>query len=254
MKRMYVWATLLLSFGLCGFPLASCGDDDDDVLTDVTAPDNGNDNKGDGKEEGNGNKTDLNGHEAVDLGLSVKWATCNVGANSPEEYGGYYAWGEIEEKDIYDYSNYKYCNYSEKSITKYCTHSSDGTADNKILLDSEDDAAHVKWGGSWRIPTYSEFSELLNENCCSWTWTTQNNVNGYVVLSKINGNSIFLPAAGYRSEGDIDREGTYGSYWSASLYETYSDDFAHVLSFSISLLHTRKRDRSYGFSVRPVTN
>ena len=262
MKRTYVWATLLLSFGLCGLSLTSCGDDDDDVLTEVTVPGNGNDNngdsgdegsgdEGDGKEdEGNGDKTDLNGHEAVDLGLSVKWATCNVGASSPEEYGGYYAWGETEEKDYYDWSTYKYCNGSSSTLTKYCTSSYYGTVDNKTVLDPEDDVAHVKWGGSWRMPTSDEINELFNN--CSWTWTIQNGVNGYVITSESNGNSIFLPAAGRRRGEELNFSALYGDYWSASLSKG-SNNHACYLNSRSGRFMNRNESRLYGFSVRPVT-
>ncbi|MBO5181812.1 MAG: hypothetical protein J6B92_07990 [Paraprevotella sp.] len=266
MKRTYVWATLLLSFGLCGSSLTSCGDDDDDVLTEVTVPDNGNDNNGDSDGDGSGNgdgegdgkedegddgKPDLNSHEAVDLGLSVKWATCNVGANSPEEYGGYYAWGETEEKSNYDWSTYKYCKGSYDTMTKYCTNSSYGTVDNKTVLDPEDDVAHVKWGGSWRMPTSSEIQELVNN--CLWTWTTQNGVNGYVVTSKSNGNSIFLPAAGYRWGEFVNDSGSGGYYWSASLNEDRSDYASYLGFYSGNRYLYYYFDRYYGFSVRPVT-
>ena len=262
MKRTYVWATLLLSFGLCGSSLTSCGDDDDDVLTEVTVPGNGNDNNGDsgdegsgdgdgGKEdEGNGNKTDLNGHEAIDLGLSVKWATCNVGANTPEEYGGYYAWGETEEKDYYDWSTYKYCQGSKNTLTKYCTDSSSGIVDNKTVLDPEDDVAHVKWGGSWRMPTSTEIRELLNN--CSWTWTIQNGVNGYVVTSKSNGSNIFLPAAGNRWHQDVSNSEVGGYYRSASLFKYNSED-DYSLCFDDDSWYLYDNARYDGFSVRPVT-
>lgn len=257
MKRTHVWATLLLSLGLCSLSLASCGDDDDDVLTDVTAPDNGNDNNQDSGDNGNSNEgsenggiIDVNGHKAVDLGLSVKWATCNVGANSPEEYGGYYAWGETEEKDYYDWSTYKYCNGSSNSLTKYCTDSDYGTVDSKTVLDSEDDVAHVQWGGSWRMPTELEFNELLNN--CSWTWITQNGVNGYVVTSKTNKNSIFLPTAGQRLRESIRYRGSDGSYWYTSLSKTYSFD-AYLFSFGLNRFNWSSHNRRMGISVRPVT-
>lgn len=265
MRRTYVWAILLLSFGLCGSSLTSCGDDDDDVLTEVTVPGNGNDNNGDSDGDGSGNgdgegdgkedegddgKPDLNGHEAVDLGLSVKWATCNVGANSPEEYGGYYAWGETEEKDYYDWSTYKYCRGSFIALTKYCTNSIFGTVDNKTVLDPEDDVAHVKWGGSWRMPTLSEINELLNN--CSWTWTTQNGVNGYVVTSKSNGNSLFLPAAGNHWYENVVDSGSYGDYWSSSLNENSIDNTCYLYFYSGSR-GLDDNTRCFGFSVRPVT-
>ena len=135
---------------------------------------------------------------AIDLGLpsGIKWASCNVGATEPWEYGGYYAWGETEEKSNYDTSTYKYCNGSYFSMTKYCTSSSFGTVDNKTTLEPGDDVAHVKWGGSWRMPTKAEQDELRNN--CTWTWTTLNGVDGYRVTGP-NGNSIFLPAAGFRT-------------------------------------------------------
>ena len=133
--------------------------------------------------------------EAIDLGLpsGTKWANMNVAASTPEEYGGYYAWGETEEKDNYSWSTYKWCRGSYDTQTKYCTDSSYGTVDNKTVLDPEDDVAHVKWGGTWRMPTLDEQKELLNK--CTWNWTTQNGVNGYKGTGP-NGNSIFLPAAG----------------------------------------------------------
>ena len=139
-------------------------------------------------------------HEYVDLGLSVKWATCNVGASKPEEYGDYFAWGETQPKNTYDWSTYKWCNGSYDTQTKYCTKSSYGTVDNKTQLELSDDAARANWGGSWRMPTDAEMTELREQ--CTWTWTTQNGVYGYKVTSKKSGytnKSIFLPAAGYRS-------------------------------------------------------
>ena len=133
-----------------------------------------------------------NGHEYVDLGLSVKWATCNVGASKPEEYGDYFAWGETQPKDYYDWSTYKWCNGSYDTLTKYNTNSSDGTVDNKTTLDLSDDAARANWGGSWRMPTSAEQDELCNN--CTWTCTKINGVEVYKVTSNINGNFIFLPS------------------------------------------------------------
>ena len=115
-------------------------------------------------------------YQAVDLGLSVKWATMNVGATSPEDYGGYYAWGETEEKSNYDWETYKWCNGSYNNMTKYCTDGYYGTVDNKRVLDPSDDVAHVKWGGSWRMPTSDEIKELTDE--CNWQWTSLNGVDG----------------------------------------------------------------------------
>ena len=188
---------------------------------------------------------------AVDLGLSVKWACCNVGATNPEEYGGYYAWGETEEKSDYSPDTYKWYKYdgSDYSITKYCTDSYYGRVDNKTVLDPEDDVAHVKWGSSWRMPTSGEQKELLNE--CTWKWTELNGVNGYRVTGP-NGNSIFLPAAGYRSGAGLGGRGTFGYYWSSSLGYMYSSGYAYYLDFVDDNHYWGLDTRSGGQSVRPV--
>ena len=153
--------------------------------------------------------------KAIDLGLSVKWAECNVGATKPEEYGGYYAWGETEEKSNYNWGTYKWCNGSKDTMTKYCTDSSYGTVDNKKTLDLEDDVAHVKWGGDWRMPTRAEWDELLNE--CTWTITRQNGVCVYKVTGP-NGNSIFLPA-------EIEFS---NYYWTSSLVSGNSAYYLYI--------------------------
>ena len=199
-----------------------------------------------------------NGHDYVDLGLpsGLMWAAYNVGASKPEEYGGYYAWGETEEKENYTWSTYKWCNGSYDTMTKYCTNSSYGTVDNKTTLDLEDDVAHVEWGGSWRMPTKAEQDELRNN--CTWQWTTQNGVKGYKVTSKTNGNSIFLPAAGYRYATDLNDIGK-GDYWSSSLYEGHSDNaydlyFGSADKYFGSGYYNWYQDYRYnGYSVRPVS-
>ncbi len=164
-----------------------------------------------------------NGYTWIDLGLpsGLKWATCNVGATLPEEYGDYFAWGETSPKTTYDWSTYKYCNGTSDSMTKYCTDSEYGIEDNKTMLELSDDAAHVNWGGTWRMPTKYEQDELRNTKYCSWSWTTQNGVNGYKVTSKKNGNSIFLPAAGFCVDSYFGRAGSWGYYWSRSLNAGY---------------------------------
>ena len=194
---------------------------------------------------------EINGHEYVDLGLpsGLKWATCNVGATAPEEYGGYYAWGETEEKESYDWSTYKWCNGSSSTMTKYCTSSSYGTVDNKTVLDPEDDVAHVKWGGNWRMPTKAEQNELRDN--CTWTWTTENGVNGYMVTSKTNGNSIFLPAAGYRRGTGLRNGDSSGNYWSSSLGGSHGND-AYGLNLFSDNYDWYEFDRYKGRSVRPV--
>ena len=185
----------------------------------------------------------------VDLGLSVKWATCNVGAETPEDLGKYYSWGETESKEFYDWTTYKWCRGSYNTQTKYNTESSYGTVDNKTTLDLSDDAATANWGGSWRMPTEAEQYELCNN--CTWTWTTQNGVNGYKVTSKSNGNSIFLPAAGWRSGSSLCNAGSLGDYWSSSL-ETVYPICASNFYFYSSYVGWNYNNRGYGFSVRPV--
>lgn len=160
---------------------------------------------------------DANGHEYVDLGLSVKWATCNIGATTPEDYGNYYAWGEAKPQSTYNWSTYKWCNGSSSTFTKYNTSSSFGTVDNKTVLDLADDAANANWGGAWRMPTDAEWQELRDN--CTWTWKPLNGINGFEVKGS-NGNAIFLPAAGFRSSNDVFYTGHYGCYWSSSLDTT----------------------------------
>lgn len=181
-------------------------------------------------------------HEAVDLGLSVKWATCNVGANNPEDYGDYYAWGEIETKSDYSWGTYLDSpNRDGKSFTKYAT-------GKKTQLDIEDDVAHVKWGGSWRMPTKAEMDELRTK--CTWTWTTQDGVKGYVVTGP-NGKSIFLPAAGYRGGSSLYDTGSYGQYWLSSLLLENNSIYAYILYF-IPKVKESYFNRYCGLSVRPV--
>ena len=181
--------------------------------------------------------------QAVDLGLSVKWANMNVGATNPEGYGEYFAWGETATKTTYDWSTYFDTNDGGRSFTKYNNNG------GKTILDPEDDAAHVNWGGSWRIPTKAEWQELLDN--CTWTWTTQNGINGYKVTSNKAGYTdkfIFLPAAGYRSGSDLDYVGSDGEYWSSSLHgNSYGAWRLRLNSHSLG-----SASRCYGRSVRPV--
>ena len=195
---------------------------------------------------------DSNGYDYVDLGLpsGIKWASFNVGATKPEEYGGYYAWGETEEKENYSWSTYKWCNGSSSTMTKYCTDSSYGAVDNKTVLDPEDDVAHVKWGGDWRMPTTEEQHELLDN--CTWQWTTLKGVYGYRVTGP-NGNSIFLPAAGSRHGTDAYGRGSSGFYWSGSL-DRSGCERACYLYFSVNYFDWYcSTIRFYGQSVRPVS-
>ena len=204
-----------------------------------------------------------NGYEWVNLGLSVKWATCNVGATKPEEYGDYFAWGETEPKTTYDWNTYKwatatwdatYESWQLETLTKYCTSSGYGTVDNKTVLELADDAARANWGGAWRMPTDAEWTEL-RENC-TWTWTSDYNgtgVAGRIVTSNINGNSIFLPAAGFRDDRDFGLlgAGDDGGYWSSSL-GTDKPDYAWNVYFDLGNVDGYDSGRYGGQSVRPV--
>ena len=194
-------------------------------------------------------------HEWVDLGLpsGTLWATCNVGASNPEELGSYFAWGETATKDFYEWSTYKWCNGSETTMTKYCTNSdygNDGFVDNKTELDPEDDAAYVNWGPSWRMPTTEQQCELY-ENCSS-DWTTQNGVNGRLFTGP-NGNTMFLPAAGYRWCASLYDAGSWGHYWSRTLFSILPI-YAYGLDFySISGgVYKYYYYRGYGQPVRAV--
>ena len=193
--------------------------------------------------------------EPVDLGLSVLWATCNVGAAYPEDYGDYFAWGETATKTDYSWTTYKYCKGTYKTMTKYCTNSSygsygyNGFTDNKTVLDPEDDAATVNWGGAWRMPTDAEMTELVEQ--CTWTWTTQNGVNGHKIVGP-NGNSIFLSAASFKYGTSHDLVGLLGTYWSSSLYITYSP-YAFYLEFGTGSFGLFPgEDRCIGKPVRPI--
>ena len=196
-----------------------------------------------------------NGYEYVDLGLSVKWATYNVGTDIPEGYGDYFAWGETESKSYYNWNNYKWCNEGLiTSISKYTDkpdNALNGIPDNKTTLELADDVANVNWGGTWRMPTADEYQELLDE--CTWTWITKNEVNGYKVTSKKNGNSIFIPAAGYFFEDSIYSLGTGGFYNSSSLaYTNYTSENLVFSSNGRSVSNGGSIRRCHGVSVRAV--
>lgn len=195
-----------------------------------------------------------NGHDYVDLGLpsGLKWATMNIGATTVEGYGSRFAWGETTSKTSCSWGNYKFGN-SPYALTKYCTISSYGTVDNKTVLDLEDDAAHVNWGGRWRMPTKAEFTELIN-NCTS-TYTTQNGVNGLKVVSQKNGNSIFFPAAGtYNAVFNyLQVVGSDGTYWASTLSQNPNEAIRGVdFSSSKTQWSNSFYDRFTAQSVRAV--
>lgn len=192
-------------------------------------------------------------HTYVNLGLpsGTFWATCNVGASSPEEYGDYYAWGETTTKDTYNWSTYNYCNGSHDSLIKYCDYSGygyNGFVDNLTVLEAGDDAATANWGSAWCMPTKAQWEELLDNTTV--TWTTQNGVNG-MLFSANNGRSLFVPAAGYRSGSSLDYAGNTGGYWSSSLYAGTPSN-AWSLDFFSSYHGMNNGSRTNGRSVRAV--
>ena len=193
-------------------------------------------------------------HEYVDLGLpsGLLWATCNVGADASEEYGDYFAWGETQPKDIYNWGTYQYCNGSNTTLTKYCNNSNygyNGFTDNLTTLLPEDDAATANWGDGWRMPTHEEFEELYNNTTV--TWTQQNGVNGRL-FTAANGNSLFLPAAGNRSGGELYVAGIWGYYWSSSLSTVSPLGAWYFLFDSGNFDISNIGSRYYGRSVRAV--
>lgn len=187
----------------------------------------------------------LNGHEWVDLGLSVKWATCNIGASSPSDYGDYYAWGETNTKSRYDWSNCFDC--LDKTGDSWGIYKIGGQT--RITPTSGHDTARENWGGTWRMPTNAENEELCKK--CKWTWTSKNGHNGYTVTGP-NGNSIFLPAAGWRNGAETYCVGKRGDYWSSTL-STSTSCRARYLFFYDGNHDTYYYSRRRGRSVRPVT-
>ncbi len=209
-----------LVMALVSMLMVSCNPKDDDNNTGVN-----------GKDVPTGK---ICGYEYVDLGLSVKWATCNVGADSPEDYGNYYAWGETCKKHSYDGDN--------------C--STYGVQLGNISGNPEYDVARYYWGGTWRMPTKAEQQELLNN--CTWTWMTQNGIEGYKVTGP-KGNSIFLPAADGLYGSSLYRDGSCGYYWSSTPGD-YSNDYAFGLGFNSDNQYMYSYYyRFIGLSVRPVT-
>ena len=218
-------------------------------------------------------------YEYVDLGLSVKWAKCNIGANAPQDFGAYFAWGETEPKSSYTWSNYKWCDGTYNTLTKYCTDATYGKVDNKTVLDLEDDAANFNWCDEsdlnesgerfsakdfvdpvlvqdfdkytlyWlkRMPTAAEFEELI-ENC-EWVWSTVEKVKGYTIISKVNGNSIFLPAAGAIEIPSYETQGSIGCYCSSTGALTNA---SHLTFYENGRFEMQDHERRYGFSIRPV--
>ena len=205
---------------------------------------------------------EINGHYWVAMGVKsadgkiLKWATCNVGASTPEGYGNYYAWGEITTKETYNWETYSYGN-SASRLTKYVSDSNYGTVDYKGVLEDCDDVARMseEWGAPWRMPTYAEWTALRNPTNFTWEWTTENGKKGYKVTSKMEGyvdNSIFLPATGRHDGTSLYPAGSNGFYWSSSLLWSNPSN-AHCVSLNLNGVTMYDDLRCYGQSVRPVS-
>lgn len=202
--------------------------------------------------------SEIEAHEAIDIGLSAKWSSCNLGTYWPDEYGHYYAWGEIGTKEDYSWETYKWCNGHYNDLTKYCTSSWYGTVDHKSILDLEDDVAHDELGGSWRMPTSSEVSELIatrNNSSYEWEWKSLNGHNGWQITYLVNNQRIFLPAAGRRDGTSLEFDDTGGFYWYTSVYTyTGESDKAWFVCFMNTGMGVAAVSRCRGQTVRPVKN
>ena len=202
----------------------------------------------------------------VDLGLSVNWATCNLGATKPEEYGDFFMWGDVDPtlKVYYGWDSYKYCDGTKNSLTKYCydaNYGKDGFVDNKTILDASDDAAAVILGGDWRMPTTAERDELLDETKCKWEYVKVNGVLGAKITSKVKGyedRSIFLPAAGWQREALQVAEGEGSTFWCSEVCTQTQYTDAPTNACALTFSYTQKmcgyawETRFYGCSIRPV--
>ena len=277
MKQAFLLIAILMMGTVC-VTMTSCGDDEP---TPAQQQGGNGENKGDSTENNypvndstliNDSTVVNDTREYVDLGLpsGTLWATCNVGADNPEGYGDYFAWGETVPygkedrsnthnyastgsytKTAFSWDSYKYST-GPYTQTKYCTNSDYGTVDNKTELDVEDDAAYANWGSGWRMPSKTQFGELTDSSYTTITWTKQNGINGRLITSRSNGNSIFLPAAGTRGASRIELVGSFGGYWSRTLYIS-SQDLAHGLYFNSEFVSWEYIfGRCNGRSVRPV--
>lgn len=219
-------------------------------------PGRDNNDKGNGNDKNN--KVSIanphKGHEWVDLGLSVYWSTCNMGAKTEEQKGDYYAWGEIEPQaeKTFTWDSYKWYFISGDALTKYNLNSKYGDVDNKAILDDADDAAHVKWEGDWYMPTTEEILELVNN--CTWKKKNRNGVAGYEGVSKKNGKSIFFPCNGAYSDGKLQNE-EYPTFWSCELDNSGEEDDS-LFGFCFMMGKYESAGAAYtrfcGLAIRPV--
>lgn len=255
MKKTFTFLLMALLVSMAGISFTACGSDDDDAggrNHDPQAPDN---------------------VEAVDLGLpsGTKWANMNVGASNPEDYGDYFQWGETfpctNLKEYCDY-NYRYnpggLEYSIKHF-RICGTSQDPIySDGAIKQDANGgwqggiagnvkyDAATANWGRRWKTPTIEQIEELLDPYYCTWTWTELNGIKGYNITSNKNGNSIFLPAAGYRKGWELLLKNIFGFYWSSTIHVNLADSALGLEFYENGISQHNAYERCYGRSVRPV--
>lgn len=197
----------------------------------------------------------ISDHDYVDLGLpsGCLWATNNVGANSPTEFGNYYAWGETFVKNNYSWSSYKWCDGSENSLTKYCFQEKNGTVDSLKEITNYDDVVVIEWGAGWRMPTRKELEELIDG--CTWVWVNDykgSGIPGRVGISNTNRNTIFFPAAGFCDSTVCLEKGVNGYYWSSSINIPYSMT-AMDLVVSEPYFDYRNLERCYGLPIRAVS-
>ena len=192
--------------------------------------------------------------KSVDLGLpsGTLWADRNIGSNKPEDFGFLFAWGETKTKKYFSGANYKYIKWKEFQLTKYCLDAEAGVVDGKNELDLEDDAAYLNWGHSWRIPTNDQFRELTDARYTESKWTTYNNVYGLTITSKINGNTVFLPASGFQSYGDWSERREKGNYWSRTIWPQGSNEALSLQFGKEGISEYDFGTRYYGQSIRPV--
>lgn len=193
---------------------------------------------------------DENHPHLIDLGLpsGTLWACCNVGATTPEGYGGYYAWGETSEKSVYNEVTYQYCTGTDSDGDGWYDSNKQYQNIGSDIAGTQYDVATVKWGSGWCMPSNAQHEELISNTTSEWT--TVNGINGRKFTGS-NGGTIFLPAAGDRWGSDLYLVGSYGYYWSSSLYESYPSD-AWYLNFNSGYVYTSNYFRFYGQSVRPV--
>lgn len=237
-KYFYTLLTTLMAV-MTTMILVSCSDDDDNVDSGTAS-----------KDQSYLKCPDEHHPHMIDLGLpsGTKWACCNVGADKPEAYGGYYAWGETEEKTVYNDITYQYCTGEDTDgdglYDKNCNYKNLGDD----IASTHYDVAHVKWRGSWRMPSQSQFTEIIKN--CTFTWTTKNGVNGYQYTGP-NGGAIFLPATGFKWGDQLIEAGNTGSYWSST--QSQSDlQFAYFLTILKNGGGWIGARRRCGVAVRPV--